>query len=106
MKLKFLPKNRSWLIYLFTALIILAIALSVVAEVNILKHPSHHNTRLLEAAIWLLFAVASAAAVVGRFAAKKRDERSVLVYGAISLGSMVLVGILIVLIASSIGAFS
>lgn len=107
MKSIFLPKSRigKWAVCLFAAFIILAMVGGLIAAaiVNPIEYPNPINSPLLGSVIYLMFASAIAASVMGIIAVKKAKERAVLVYLSIPLGILFFIAIIGFVIAIIFG---
>jgi uncharacterized membrane protein len=90
---------------LFIAFIVLSFAGGLISDSvgNTIEYPSPINSPLLGSVIYLRFAAAILASIVGLVAVKKDHERSALVYVSIPIGLIFAVVIVIFLIANLIG---
>lgn len=102
MNTTFFPKTLAgkWATGMFIVFAVLAVVGGMISKItgNSMEYPNPLNSPLLGTAIYLMFAAAITASVVGLIAVRKYKERSVLVYISIPLGLFYFVGIVILLI--------
>lgn len=107
MKNRFLPQTSKgkWSVGLFVAFIVLSVAGGLISDSvgNTIEYPNPINSPLLGSVIYLRFAAAILASIVGLLAVKKDQERSALVYVSIPIGLVFAVVIVIFMIANLIG---
>lgn len=102
MEFTFLPKTRvgKWSAAFFVTYIILLILGGWIASIqeHTLEYPTPFNSPLLGTVIYLMFASAIMAGMMGIAAVIQQHERAILVYIAIAVGLFILVGVMILLV--------
>ena len=107
MKNRLLPQTSKgkWSVSLFAAFLVLGIAANRISSAigNSIEYPNPINSPLLGSVIYLTFASAILASVMGILAVRKEHERSLLVYLLILPGLFFVFAIAGFLIANLIG---
>ena len=107
MKFPILPKTSKgkWTVILFVAALVLGVAGNRISSAigNTIEYPNPINSPLLGSVIYLTFASAILASVMGILAVRKEHERSLLVYLLILPGLFFVFAIAGFLIANLIG---
>ena len=107
MKFPILPKTSKgkWTVILFVAALVLGVAGNRISSAigNTIEYPNPINSPLLGSVIYLTFASAILASVMGILAVRKEHERSLLVYVLILPGLFFVFAIAGFLIANLIG---
>lgn len=107
MKNRLLPQTfkGKWSVALFVAFLVLGVAGNRISDAigNTIEYPNPINSPLLGSVIYLAFAAAMLASVMGILAVRKDRERSLLVYLFMLPGLFFFVAIIGFLIANLIG---
>ena len=107
MKITFLPKTKTgtWSVNLFLAFIVLSISGTIISPAigNTIEYPNPINSPLLGTVIYLMFAAAIGASVMGIISVSKYKERSILTYISIPLGMVFLFGVILLIIGNIMG---